>query len=56
LKTEPKERQKSYLQRLAADEVGPSADFAWDTFLAGELLAHAAGEKLGGLEDELAYE
>lgn len=38
------------LQRLATNEVGPSADFAGDAFLAGKLLAHAAGKELGSLE------
>jgi hypothetical protein len=34
------------LQGLAADEIRPSADFAWDTFHTRKFLAHAAGEEL----------
>jgi hypothetical protein len=38
-----------HLQRLAANEIRPSADLRGDALFAGELLAHAAGEELGGL-------
>jgi hypothetical protein len=40
---------RDHLQWLATDEVGPSADFAGDTFLAGQLSVHALGEKLSSL-------
>ena len=42
---------KSYsiLQGLAADKVGPPADFGGDALLPGELLAHALGEEDGSL-------
>ena len=43
-----------YLQRLATNEVRPSADLAWDAFLAGEFLTHATGEELSSLGRELA--
>jgi hypothetical protein len=48
-----KDRESSftylYLQRLAANEVGPSVDLRGNAFFAGEPLAHAAGEELGCL-------
>jgi hypothetical protein len=53
--SDPRERQiksgcgQSYLQWLATDEIRPSADFSWDTFLSGELDAHALGEEFSSL-------
>ena len=41
-----------YLQWLAANEIRPSADFSWNAFLSGQLLAHAAGEELSGLAQQ----
>jgi hypothetical protein len=40
------------LQSLAADEVGPGADFGGDLTAAGQLLAHALCEELGSLEGD----
>lgn len=37
------------LQRLAADEVAPPAHLGWYSLGLGQLLAHALGEKDGGL-------
>lgn len=38
------------LQWLTANEIRPSADLSWDTFLPGQLLTHASGEELSSLE------
>jgi hypothetical protein len=48
--------QQICLQWLATNEIRPSADFSWDTFLAGELSVHALGKKLSSLLNLLAYE
>lgn len=38
-----------HLHQLAADEVGPGADFGGNAVGAGELLVHALSEELGSL-------
>jgi hypothetical protein len=40
------------LQRLAANEVTPSAHFGGNAFLLGQLLAHTLGEEYSSLERE----
>jgi hypothetical protein len=37
------------LQWLATNEIRPSANFSWDAFFSGQLLAHATGEEFSGL-------
>jgi hypothetical protein len=41
-----------YLQWFATNEIRPSANFSWDAFLSGQLLAHTAGEELSGLAEQ----